>query len=169
MEGKIDKTIVKSILAAFGIIVVICIVLGIIINIINKENTKSQENTAARAACINEGKCFINGECVECDSKYVENSETAKKGAAESRALGYIDAVEKQVMLAEVEEDAESIDEGIYTVKQLFDLGVEVYDKKPYSSGIVKINRIGAVEEATLEYDDYNVYYDGRKAIASDK
>lgn len=164
MEGKVDKTIVKSILVAFGIIVAICTIIGIIINIINKENTKVQKNTEAKAVCLNKGGYWINNECQNSI-----NSETSKKGAAESSALGYIDAVEKQVLLAEVDSDAEKIDEGIYTVKQLFDLGVEVKGDKPYSSGIVTINNIGDVEEAVLEYDDYKVYYDGRKAIAIDK
>ena len=103
--------------------------------------------------------------------------DTAKKGAAESSALGYIDAVEKQVMLAEVDTASTKIPMGTYTVKDLATLGVDVKGDQPYGAksdetttdkyGIVTINDKGAVSAAWLIIGDYNVYYNGTKAVAS--
>ncbi len=92
--------------------------------------------------------------------------DTAKKGAKESSALGYIDAAEKQVMLAQVDTTATKIPTGTYTVATLDTLKVEVKGEEPKSTGVVKFNVKGAVEEAWLEFDDYKVYYDGSKAVA---
>ena len=100
--------------------------------------------------------------------------DTAKKGAAESSALGYIDAVEKQVMLAEVDTASTKIPMGTYAVSSLATLGVDVKGDQPQGAkttdtkdGIVTINDKGAVSAAWLEIGDYNVYYNGTKAVAS--
>ena len=100
--------------------------------------------------------------------------DTAKKGAKESSALGYIDAVEKQVMMAEVDTTATKIPSGTYAVSTLTTLKVDVKGEQPQGAnsgdandGIVTINEKGAVSAAWLEFDDYNVYFDGKKAVAT--
>ena len=40
--------------------------------------------------------------------------ETAKKGAAEQSALGYIDAVEKQIVYNQVKENQTPLTDGLY-------------------------------------------------------
>ena len=108
--------------------------------------------------------------------------DTAKKGAKESSALGYVDAVEKQVMLAEVDTSATKIKAGTYKVSTLANLKVEVKGDAPSDGlkpdgttadpdefdGVVVIDVKGAVTEAFLEFDSYSVYYDGEKAVAND-
>lgn len=95
--------------------------------------------------------------------------DTAKKGAKESSALGYIDAVEKQVMLAQVDTSAIKIPTGTYQVSVLSgnDLKVEVKGEEPANDGVVKIGTKGEVTQAWLTFDDYNVYYNGEKAVAT--
>lgn len=68
MEGKVDKTIVKSILVAwwlnFAILLSIgLIAFGIIMNIVSEKNTKSNEKNSERAICINNGGCWVNNRC----------------------------------------------------------------------------------------------------------
>ena len=70
MNGKVDKTIVKSILVAFGIIAAICCVVAIIIHIIDTKNAEKEEENyrksiedTQRAYCMNEGGCWVDGEC----------------------------------------------------------------------------------------------------------
>ena len=94
--------------------------------------------------------------------------DTARKGAKESSALGYIDAVEKQVMLAEVDATATKIGADHYKVSDLTTLGVEIKGETPDANGVVYIDTKGAVTEAWLKYDDYYVYYNltNGKAVA---
>ena len=153
MEGKVDKRIVKSILVAFGIIVAILLVVGTILIIFNKQVNDAKENTEKRAACMNEGKCWINNECQICE-----------KDIPKQNALDYINEVEIYVMLGLVDSDYNEIEEGTYTVKELSDLGVVAKGEKPSSTGIVTIDYKGAVEEASLEFGNYKVYYDGKDA-----
>ncbi len=103
--------------------------------------------------------------------------DTARKGAKESSALGYVDAVEKQVMLAQVDTSATKIPAGTYKVSDLSQkLGVEIKGEGPkgYLStdsedGVVKIATNGSVEKAWLIFDSYYVTYTGNngKAVAS--
>ena len=93
--------------------------------------------------------------------------DTAKKGAKESSALGYIDAAEKQVMLAQVDTSATKIPTGTYKVSDLETLKVEVKGEEPANDGVVKIGTKGEVTQAWLTFDDYNVYYNGEKAVAT--
>ena len=91
--------------------------------------------------------------------------ETARVGSAESSALGYVDAVEKQVLLNDVDSKATATQRFnlnavySYTKAQLDSKGVTVKGKAP-SSGTVIIGTDGQVVEATLQFGDYNVYYD---------
>ena len=105
----------------------------------------------------------------EDNSEKKEAEKNHDKGAVESSALGYIDAVEKQVLIAEVDTTATKIPAGTYTVSTLTDLKVDVKGEEPAANSIVIINYKGAVEKAWIEFDDYDVYFDGKKAIAVDK
>ena len=93
--------------------------------------------------------------------------DKSKKGAKESSVLGYVDAVEKQVMTVKVKNQT-SIEAGTYTVAQLSTLGVAIKGDKPTDTSVFTINNKGKVIEgwATFEGDNYKIYYDGRSAIA---
>lgn len=95
--------------------------------------------------------------------------ETARKGSAESSALGFVDAVEKQVMLNEVDSSKASkrfrlnavYKYSVADLKTYF--GVEVKGKYP-KAGEVIIGKDGSVLEANIQVnDDYYVNYDASK------
>lgn len=88
--------------------------------------------------------------------KYIES---AKKGATESSAYAYVEAVEDAIatyMLNNNGSEPTSID----------DLTVEVKGDAPKSKTVCLAN--GVVSKASLEYTDYKVYYDGTKAYVDD-
>ena len=95
--------------------------------------------------------------------------DTARKGAKESSTLGYIDAVEKQVMMSQVDSSASLIPAGTYTVEQLSNLKVDIKGEKPDGTSVVVINNKGAVAEGWFTYSgtNYKIYYNGSKAVAS--
>ena len=102
--------------------------------------------------------------------------DTAKKGSAESSALGYIDAVEKQIMIAQVTPDTTDDITLPTSGSQDYEVGaapldtVEVKGTAPTASkGVVKINNKGAVVTGTclvieMNGSTYNVNYNGSKA-----
>ncbi len=94
--------------------------------------------------------------------------DTARKGAKESSVLGYVDSVEKQVMLAQVDSTATKIEPGTYTVAQLKALGVQVKGEVPEDTSVITIGDKGQVTNAWITYkdSDYKVYYDGSEAVA---
>ncbi len=103
--------------------------------------------------------------------------DTAKKGSAESSALGYIDGVENQVMVAQVTSD--TTDDIAYpksyetaTTTTSGKLYIEVKGTQPNAGSIININEKGLVESAcikvTLGGKTYNVDYDGTKAQVKD-
>ena len=65
--------------------------------------------------------------------------EDARKGAAKSSILGYIDAVEKQVMINEMDEKATAIADGTYTIDQLETAGVKVKGDVPNKAYAVTV------------------------------
>ena len=81
--------------------------------------------------------------------------EKAKKGAAESSALGYIDAVEKQVMINEVDTNATKFKDRAYSVEELKNLGITIKGSAP-SNGVVVISK-GNVTRYDLTFDNYIV------------
>ena len=106
--------------------------------------------------------------------------DTAKKGSAESSALGYIDAVEKQIMIAQVTpETTDDITLPTGNAKMQYAVGgtelggVDVKGTKPTASkGMVVINSKGSVEDGTcleinLSGSVYYVTYNGSKAAVS--
>ena len=96
--------------------------------------------------------------------------EKARKGAAESSALGYIDAVEKQIMINELDTTASKITDGVHKVSDLIIAGVTVKGDKPEkdkdNDSLVKIER-GQVVDYSLKIGDYVVNYDKEKNKAS--
>lgn len=94
--------------------------------------------------------------------------DTARKGAKESSALGYIDAVEKHVMISQVENDL-IIPSGTYTVAALTELGVDVKGEKPEDESTITIDSKGAVSSVAMYFADggYGVTYSSGKAKAS--
>ncbi|MFV0249441.1 MAG: type II secretion system protein [Bacilli bacterium] len=94
--------------------------------------------------------------------------DTAKKGATESSALGYIDAVEKSMVLEFIDAEttgATSTPTGIYTVADLDT--VDVKGESP-TSGWIYINSSGVIVASQLKFDSYakTVRYNGKKAYA---
>ena len=106
--------------------------------------------------------------------------DTAKKGSAESSALGYIDGVENQVMVAQVTSD--TTDDIAYpksytTVASSADkaegkIFVDVKGTQPDAGSIVNSDEKGLVESACIKVTfggkTYNVDYDGKKAQVKD-
>ena len=81
--------------------------------------------------------------------------EKAKKGAAESSALGYLSAVENQVAINAVDTSKEDIVDGEYEVSVLASKGVTVKGNGP-KSGTVTITK-GQVTACSLVIDKYTV------------
>ena len=81
--------------------------------------------------------------------------EKARKGAAESSALGYIDAVEKQIMINEVDTSSSPIKDGTYSVEELNSLGVSVKGSTPTNGNLLIKN--GEVKNYILGIDGYAV------------
>ena len=94
--------------------------------------------------------------------------EKARKGSVESSMLGYVDAIEKQAMMSQVDSTATKIEAGTYNVTQLSNLKVEVKGDKPDTESVFVVNSKGQVSEgwATFYEGEYKVYYDGKKAVA---
>ncbi len=90
--------------------------------------------------------------------------DKAKQGAAESSALGYIDAVEKQVMINKVKSGNE-INAGEYTKAELTALGLSI--KGEVEDAVVVINEKGKVSQARFYIDGYSLDYDGKKVVTN--
>lgn len=102
--------------------------------------------------------------------------EDARKSSAQSSALGYIDAVEKQIAIDMLKTDAgeETTDRIVYTpgtAITVADIGdkVKVKGTKPDDASTIKINDDGIISDGTclkikIGGNDYNVKYDGSKA-----
>jgi len=85
--------------------------------------------------------------------------EEAKKGSAEASALGYIDAVEKQIMINATSHVHDEITDGTYEVPLEAKYGVTVKGKAPDSGEIVIEN--GKVKTYSVTVDGYTISFDG--------
>ena len=85
--------------------------------------------------------------------------EKSRKGAAESSVLGYLDAVEKQMMINELATDKTKITSGVYDVPMASTYGVSVKGQAP-TSGWLKIAN-NKVERYSFVIGKYVVSYDG--------
>ena len=82
--------------------------------------------------------------------------EKARKGAAESSALNYLDAVEKQIAINELNsDDTDNINDGVYEISDLDAKKVSVKGQKP-SEGWVQITRKQVVNYS-LKVNNYYV------------
>lgn len=83
--------------------------------------------------------------------------ESSRKSAVESSAIGYIDAIEKQIMVNTMDDDtANDIPNGTHTVSTLnTTYGVKVKGTSPDSGSVTIAN--SKVESATLVINGYNV------------
>jgi type IV pilus assembly protein PilA len=81
--------------------------------------------------------------------------EKSKKGASEQSALGYIDAVEKQIIVNELDSSSKDIEDGYYSISELTDLGVSVKGTLP-DDGIITISG-GKVTDYVLGIGNYVV------------
>ena len=85
--------------------------------------------------------------------------EKARKSSAESSALGYIDAVEKQMMINELATDKTKITSGVYDVPMASTYGVSVKGQAPTSGWLEIANN--KVERYSFVIGKYVVSYDG--------
>ena len=85
--------------------------------------------------------------------------EKARKSSAESSALGYIDAVEKQMMINELATDKTKITSGVYDVPMASTYGVKVKGQAPTSGWLEIANN--KVERYSFVIGKYVVSYDG--------
>lgn len=86
--------------------------------------------------------------------------EKSKKGAAESSAYGYIDAVEKEVVLKQL--DQETLEDGVYSISEL---DIKVKGQNP-TEGWIQLEG-GQVVDYSLKITDYAVNMKDKKAQAS--
>lgn len=85
--------------------------------------------------------------------------ETSKKGAAENSALGYTEAVEKQIARNLLDEDATNdITDGVYEIADLTNKKVKVKGDKPTEESWVEIEK-SQVVSYSLEIGQYVVTY----------
>ena len=89
----------------------------------------------------------------------------ARKSAARSAALGYIDAIEYNNGFAEVEQEGYT---SITGEKEVSEIDVKMKGKKP-DSGSVTISNEGKVTHAEICINGYNVEYNGKDAAVGDK
>ena len=92
--------------------------------------------------------------------------EKARKGAAKSSALGYIDAVEKQIMVNQLNDNPEILD-GEYSLPMDSTYKVSIKGSKP-SNGNMTITK-SKVASATMCINNYTVTYDGKTATVENK
>ena len=85
--------------------------------------------------------------------------EKARKSSAESSALGYIDAVEKQIMINELSTSNTKIGAGIYDVPMASAYGVSVKGQAPKSGWLEIVNN--KVERYSFVIGQYVISYDG--------
>lgn len=89
--------------------------------------------------------------------------ENARKGAAKTSAYGYIDAVEKQVAINELDQNKQKILDGTYKVEELKNTyKVVVKGELPTDNSFLKIEK-RKVSQATLCINGYNIEYEEPK------
>ena len=81
--------------------------------------------------------------------------DTARKGAAENTVLGYIDAVEKQIVISQLDESVAKIENKTYTTN----VDVDIKGEAPTVVSMVIEN--GEVAASEFKVGDYTVYYLG--------
>ena len=138
----------KKILLIIFLLIIIVLLSFLFIKVTNKNNTNYKENTKEE-------------KIKDPVKENIDDVNTAKKNMGESNALIYIDNVEKQVMLSEVDTNAVRISAGTYSAESLENAGVSIRGETPKSNSIITIDNKKAVSEAWLEYDSYKIYFNG--------
>ena len=86
--------------------------------------------------------------------------ETSKESSAKVSAYGYIDAVETQIAINELDANKTNIEDGVYEVEELKNTyGVIVKGELPTSNSWVKIEK-GQVVAYSLKIGEYIISYD---------
>ena len=96
--------------------------------------------------------------------------DTAKQGSAKSAALGYADAVEKQIMINQLDNDATNdITNDEYTVAELTAKGVTVKGDVPTGNVTIANNKVSSATLTFAKIYDKSVTVDanGTATVAS--
>lgn len=133
---------------------ILLLAIGLLIGIIitnNQNNNKKEENKT------------LNNDLKTVDD-YIQNSViNSFEASAKSEILGYIDAIEKQIMINELNSnESDNIESGEYTVAQLTNIGVSVKGTIPSNSSIIKIDNDGSVSKESIfitNNQKYKVFY----------
>ena len=89
--------------------------------------------------------------------------DTAKIGAAENSALGYIDAVEKQVMISQLDSnETNKILPGVYDKAELAAKKVQIKGGSDITALKVRVNSKGEVEAGKFCINGKSIDYDGK-------
>ncbi len=89
----------------------------------------------------------------------IDSIDQTRMYSIKSNALGYIDAIEKQVMLNDINLDEyDDIKEGTYTIDELDNKNVLFRGELP-STGCVAIDNVGSVVDYSLLYEEETKTY----------
>ena len=94
--------------------------------------------------------------------------EEAREKSAKSSALGYIDAVEKQVAVNELDTSKTKIIDKTYTVEELTDLGVTVKGEMPTKESSLTLEK-GIVKTCSLTIGKYKITCVGNGEVKIEK
>ena len=93
--------------------------------------------------------------------------EKSRKGAASSSALGYMEAVEKQIMTSQVTDENQINLNGTYSAAKLKELGVKVKGQEP-SSGTITLEN-GKITSGIFCIGNYRVEVSNNKVTKTKK
>ena len=87
-------------------------------------------------------------------------NNTNRKEELENDIYNYVESLEAYIELSRNDSNIENIGNGIYSIKQLKDLGFKVKSEMANDDSVVKINIYDRVEQGWFNFDDnYKVYY----------
>lgn len=81
--------------------------------------------------------------------------DNAKRGVAETSAQGYLKAVEKQLVMNNVDRTKDPVTDGTYNITELKNMGVQVSGKEPKEGSVTIKN--GKIDACTLVINEYTV------------
>ena len=134
----------KKNLIIIALIIIIALLIILFINVINKKEIKKEENNIARTK--------------DQIKESVKDIDVIKEKTKEASVIEYINAIEKQVMLNEIDETNTKISKGTYKASDLKLLGVSYKGEGP-SEGVITIDNSGMVENAWLYYKNEKIHY----------
>ena len=134
----------KKNLLIIALIIIIALLVILFINVTKKKETEKEEKNIARTK--------------DQIKESVKDINVVKEKTKEASVIEYINAIEKQVMLNEIDETSTKISKGTYKASDLKLLGVSYKGEGP-SEGVVTVDNSGMVENAWLYYNDEKIYY----------